>query len=130
MTRIGSWTWEPWMEPYRSSIFLPSDYVIEDEIEDEVVQAQIGLLNLLRDRNGLVLVPAERSAPTATFSYADRFVLPMLEQRKVLFESYGLMREARLVDEQYREVREWQSRHLEDLTPAPGVIPVRLDGTK
>lgn len=128
MAETEPWTWEPWMEPYRSAIFLPCHNTVEEDIDDEVVQAQIGLLAALRKRNGLTLVPAEDAVPTFTVSYADRFAGPLLCEQASLCESYGLSRQARLTSELARTVREWQSRNLDKLTPAPGVIPVRLDG--
>jgi hypothetical protein len=66
--------------------------------------------------------------PIVTFSYADRFLLPMLSERESLFAQYGMNRQAREVRDQAEKIREWQSKHLGDLVPAPGVIPVRLDG--
>jgi hypothetical protein len=69
------------------------------------------------------------TVPEVVIPYTDRFLLPMLAERSALFEAYGMSRQMREVADQARVIREWQAKHLDALTPTPGVIPVRLDGS-
>ena len=66
------------------------------------------------------------AAPTFTVDYRDRFATVMLATRKAGLESYGLMKEAREVEELMVRVRTWQVEHIDQLTPTPGVVPVNL----
>jgi hypothetical protein len=73
--------------------------------------------------------PSGEVVPEVVIPYTDRFLLPMLAERAALFEAYGMSRQMREVAEQARAIREWQAKHLDVLTPTPGIIPVRLDGS-